>query len=172
MFSVSEQLVAPVIVVRKMLGDVEMDALRVANVDSQVRNTLENLGSQMRDIRFAFQAAYLRWTSTTISIATYLSVVATVAVYDMILTVRYWQSLKEMEVNPIGRWLMNLDRIAEGSMPNLSLFIAMKSIGTIIVLLTIYALVTRRSRLGHPVAVGVTSFQLVLALYLTFDTNA
>ncbi len=145
-----------------------MDALRVANIDSQVRNTFENLGTQITDLRFALRAAYLGWTSTWLSVATYLIVVASVAVYDISLTIRYWQSLKQMEENPIGRWLMNLDRIEEGSMPNLSLFLAMKSIGTIIVLLTIYTMVTRSSRLGHPVAAGVSCFQLVLAFYLTF----
>jgi len=148
-----------------------MDALRVAQVDSQVRNTFENLGTQIKDLRFALLAAYLRWTSTSVSVVTYLIVVASVAVYDISLTIRYWRSLKQMEENPIGRWLMNLDRIEEGSMPNLSLFIAMKLIGTIIVLLTIYAMVTRSSRLGHPVGVGVSCFQLVLAFYLTFDVT-
>ena len=34
--------------------------------------------------------------------------------------------------------------------------------------LTIYMMVTRSSRLGHPVAAGVSCFQLVLAFYLTF----
>ncbi len=148
-----------------------MDALRVTHVDSQIRDPLDNLATRIRDIRFGCQSAYLRWTSTSLSVATYLIVVSTVAVYDIMLTIRYWRSLKQMEENPIGRWLMNLDRINEGSMPNLSLFIAMKSIGTIIVLLTIYAMVTRSSRLGHPVAVGVSSFQLVLAVYLTFAVN-
>ncbi len=148
-----------------------MDALRVTHVDSQIRDPLDNLGTRIRDIRFGCQSAYLRWTSTSLSVATYLIVVSTVAVYDIMLTIRYWRSLKQMEENPIGRWLMNLDRINEGSMPNLSLFIAMKSLGTIIVLLTIYAMVTRSSRLGHPVAVGVSSFQLVLAVYLTFAVN-
>ena len=106
-----------------------------------------------------------------LSVVTYLTVVATVAIYDMMLTIQYWPSLKQMEENPMGRWLMNLDRIEEGVMPNLTLFIAMKSIGTLIVLITIFTLVIRSSRLGHPVAFGVSCFQLGLAAYLTFGLN-
>ena len=33
---------------------------------------------------------------------------------------------KQLEENPIGRWLMNLDHIQEDSMPNLTLFISVK----------------------------------------------
>ena len=105
------------------------------------------------------------------SVAIYLTVVAAVAIYDMILTIQYWRSLKQMEANPVGRWLMNLDHIADGTMPNLTLFITIKSIGTLFVLATILTLILRRSRIGHPVAVGVSSFQVGLAAYLTFSDH-
>lgn len=149
-----------------------MDALKLTYVDSRVPVNHKSLGTQMREMRSSLQAAYQRWQLTYLSIATYLTIVASVAIYDMLLTIRYCRSLKQLEENPIGRWLMNLDHIHEDSMPNLTLFISAKLIGTIAVLATIYILIMRSSRLGHPVAAGVSSFQLGLAAYLTFVTNA
>ena len=149
----------------------QMDYLRLIHDASLGRNHFGDLDLQMRKMQSAIQTSYERWQSTCISVVTYLTVVATVAIYDMMLTIQYWPSLKQMEENPMGRWLMNLDCIEEGVMPNLTLFITMKSIGTLIVLITIFTLVIRSSRLGHPVAFGVSCFQLGLAAYLTFGLN-
>ena len=149
-----------------------MQSLRLGQLNSCGLVTLINLEPRSQGLQALVLSAYRSWRSSYLSIATYLTVVATVAIYDMILTVRYWQSLKQMEENPVGRWLMNLDQIENGAVPNLTLFISMKAIGTIIVLLTIAFLVTRKSRLGHPVATGVSSFQLGLATYLTFGVNS
>ncbi len=148
-----------------------MDYLRLTFDASRVRNQFGGLEPQMRKMQSTIQASYKRWQSSYLSVVSYLTVVATVAFYDMMLTIHYRISLKEMEENPIGRWLMNLDRIEVGMMPNVTLFIAMKTIGTLIVLTTILTLVIRSSRIGHPVAVGVSCFQLGLAVYLTLGVN-
>lgn len=148
-----------------------MDYLRLTHVDLRVRNQFEGLEPQMRQMKSVIRTTYTQWQASYVSVAAYLTVVASVAIYDMMMTIHYWVSLKQMEENPVGRWLMNLDRIEEGMMPNLTLFITMKSIGTLIVLLTIFALLKRYSRIGHPVAAGVSCFQLGLAAYLTFGTT-
>ncbi len=171
MLSDSEQTIAPDSFVRCPQEEVKMEAIRLTYFATGVRNQANQPKSEDLGIRHAIQAVSQRWPRLYFSVAVYLSIVAAVAIYDMILTIQYWRSLKQMEANPVGRWLMNLDHIADGRMPNLTLFITLKSIGTLFVLATILTLVLRRSRIGHPVAVGVSSFQLGLAAYLTYGDN-
>lgn len=149
-----------------------MQSLRLGHVDSCGMYSLEDLTPKTKVVQAFLLSAFRFWRSSYLSVATYLTVVATVAVYDMILTIRYWNSLKQLEENPIGRWLLNLDHIQDGTVPNLALFLSLKALGTVIVLMTIAFLVTRSSRLGHPVATGVSCFQLGLATYLTFAENS
>ncbi len=113
--------------------------------------------------------AYRHWRKSAISTVTYLIVIAAVAIYDILLTIQYRESLKQLEENPIGRWLMNLDQVDQVAASDLALFLAVKSIGTIVVLVTVYGLIKRRGSIGHPIAAGVTSFQLGLAAHLTFS---
>ncbi len=105
---------------------------------------------------------------TVLSLSMYLAIIAAVALYDIQLTIRYATFLKQYEQNPIGRWLMNLDRIGMNTQPDLTLFLSLKALGTITVLVVILALVRWRARVGHPVGLGVSSFQIWLACYLTY----
>ena len=125
----------------------------------------------MRELKCGRKAKHFKGIANLLAISTYLAIVASVAVYDILMTVQYCRSLKQMEENPIGRWLMNLDHIQDDVMPNLTLFIAVKSLGTMVVLVTIVMLVLRYARIGHPVALGVSGFQLGLAAYLTYACN-
>ena len=154
-----------------IVGEVKMEVLRLTYAGNRFPILTTRQNKREWNLRSSIHAAYHRCQCSYLSVAVYLTVVATVAVYDIILTIQYWQSLKQMESNPIGRWLMNLDHIANGTMPNLILFITMKSIGTLFVLATILTLVLRRSRIGHPVGVGVSSFQVWLAAYLTYGVH-
>lgn len=97
----------------------------------------------------------------------YLFIIAAVSIYDMLLTIRYADTLKSLEQNPLGRWMMRLDEIEHGISPDLTLFLSVKSIGTLLVMLALLALVRYRARLGHPVGLGVAMCQLVLLWYLT-----
>jgi len=47
----------------------------------------------------------------------------------------------------------------------------MKVLGTITVLTVMYLLIRWRARIGNPVSIGVSSFQISLAFYLTFGVN-
>ena len=121
----------------------------------------------------ATRAVIGSWPFAALSVMTYLAIISTVAVYDMHLTVRYSNSLKQYEQNPIGRWLMNLDQIGMNTLPDLTLFLSLKAIGTISVLIIIVGLVRLRARVGHPVGFGVATFQIALAYYLTYmESNA
>lgn len=115
----------------------------------------------------ALQNAIDSWPFAILSLWAYLTAIATVAVYDIQLTIRYASCLKQYEQNPIGRWLMNLDRIGNNTMPDVTLFLVLKAIGTIAVLVIVSALVRWRGRIGHPVGIGVSTFQIALAFYLT-----
>jgi hypothetical protein len=100
----------------------------------------------------------------------YLVTIGAISLYDMVLTVRYSQTLRQLELNPVGRWLMQLDQLPKNSLPDLTWFLAAKGLGTAIVLLVIFTITRRRARLGHPVGVGVSLCQIVLAMYLCYGT--
>jgi len=103
----------------------------------------------------------------------YVAVIATVAAYDIYLTFQYQHTLYEMELNPIGRWIMDLDNLKIPGVypvepPDVIPFVTLKSIGTLIVVGVISGLVAKWSRVGHSVGIGVSTFQLGLAAFLTF----
>jgi hypothetical protein len=145
-----------------------MDAQRLTYQMNREQG-LESLYQSFPEMWAALLTACQQWRKSAISTVTYLIVIATVSIYDILLTIQYRESLKQLEENPIGRWLMNLDRTEQVSASDLALFLVMKSIGTIIVLVTVYTLIKRCGRIGHPIAAGVTSFQLGLAAHLTFS---
>ncbi len=124
-------------------------------------------------IAVAIRTVCCSWQFRFLSISTYLTVIALVAIYDVQLTIRYAVSLKQYEQNPIGRWLMNLDCIGENTIPDLTLFLCFKAVGTVAVLMVVTGLVRWRGRVGHPIGIGVSAFQIGLACYLTYvDTEA
>ena len=121
----------------------------------------------------ALRATLCSWQLATLSVSVYLSTIAAVALYDIQLTIRYALFLKQHEQNPMGRWLMDLDRIGDNALPDVTLFLALKVLGTVAVLIVIAGLVRWRGRVGHPVGIGVSAFQVGLACYLTYvDTTA
>ena len=113
--------------------------------------------------------AFDRWRASWISLMSYLLIVGGISVYDIYLTIRYAESLEQYEANPIGRWLMGLDQLARAECPDVSLFVGCKTAGTLLVLAVLAILVVRWARLGHPIAMGVSLFQITLGYFLTFS---
>jgi hypothetical protein len=108
-----------------------------------------------------------------VAVLGYVLVIGGVSLYDILLTIRYRDSLYDLELNPFGRWIMDLDNVpidgvSPGFPPDVGPFLVAKSLGTVVVLAVIVALVWRLKRLGHSVAIGVSGFQIALAAYLTF----
>jgi hypothetical protein len=99
------------------------------------------------------------------------AIIGVISIYDMYMTVRYASSLKYMERNPVGRWIMQLDQLQNGELPDLTLFLSAKSIGTLMVVAIIAMLYRRRHQIAQPVALGVTLFQILLGGYLTLATE-
>ena len=123
-------------------------------------------------LKVTLKSLYKVWRASRISIMTYLLIVGSVSMYDIYLTVKYAESLAQLEVNPVGRWLMNLDHLEMKQIPDVTLFVGCKAMGTILVLIVLSVLATRFARLGHPIAMGVSFCQLVLGYFLTFSLTS
>lgn len=128
-------------------------------------------GCLLRDFAARTAGIMRQFTQSVYSTILYLFIVGSVSAYDIVLTIKYAAYLKYMEENPIGRWLMRLDELENGCLPDLTWFLTAKMIGTVIVLAGMAALILWKGKLGHPVAIGVSLFQLCLAAYLTFGTT-
>jgi hypothetical protein len=104
--------------------------------------------------------------AAAISVAVMLWLIGSVSAFDAFLTLRYQESLSNMELNPICRWIMQLrfNKPVEGEA--VALFLGLKMIGTVNVLIIIKMLFLWRPHWGLAVGAGVTAFQLMLAAYL------
>jgi hypothetical protein len=150
-------------------GANRMENISIATYGDQIENWFDSFRAQAHQSARIIAKPISYWRSSTFAIVLYLAIVAGVSIYDFILTIEYSHSLEYMEQNPVGRWLMGLDKLKFGQLPNIGLFLASKAIGTMVVLVTMYYLYTTKIRIGHPVALGVTVFQLLLLCYLTYD---
>lgn len=139
----------------------------------EIAKSLSNQRSEKTPSENACPTAIVKLPSQHILVFLYLAIIAIVAAYDIYLTFQYQKTLYEMELNPIGRWIMGLDNLKIPGVypvtpPNILPFVLLKSTGTIIVLGSITFLVSRWGRIGHGVGIGVSAFQLGLAAFLTF----
>ncbi len=87
--------------------------------------------------------------------------VAAVSIYDAFLVVRFSDSIRQLEQNPLGRLLIEIDG------GHVGLFITTKMIGTAAVVVSLVAIYMLRRRLAYPVASGVSLFQAGLSCYLS-----
>jgi hypothetical protein len=85
-----------------------------------------------------------------------------IAAYDVYLSIKYQAVLKFLELNPLGRWLMELD---DGSV---AVFMGCKFLGTLLALGITQWLYLYRRRLGMAVTSALAGLQGVLGLYLAF----
>ena len=85
-----------------------------------------------------------------------------VAAYDTYLSIKFQETLRFQELNPIGRWLLEFDG---GSV---AAFMGCKFLGTFIVLGVLQLLYVHWRLAGLTVASVLAGVQGVLALYLTF----
>lgn len=92
--------------------------------------------------------------------------IGVVSAYDIFLTVKYFESLPNMELNPVGRWLMMLDEGPDCRLHQIAAFIAAKFAGNFIALCVIELLAAWRPRMSTAVALSVAAFQIGLLCYL------
>jgi hypothetical protein len=139
----------------------------------EIAKSLSNKRSEKTPSDDASPTSYGKLPTQYVLVFLYLAIIAMVAAYDIYLTFQYQKHLYEMELNPIGRWIMGLDNLKIPGVypvtpPNILPFVLLKSTGTIFVLGSISFLVSRWGRIGHGVGIGVSAFQLGLAAFLTF----
>jgi len=87
--------------------------------------------------------------------------VGLVSAYDAWLAVKYWDSLDQMERNPACQYFIDL------APDDSSIFLRVKTSGTLAVLSVLASLYRNRPRLAMPVTAAVSVFQFGLLLYLT-----
>jgi hypothetical protein len=89
-----------------------------------------------------------------------------VSAYDIFLTIKYVESLPTLELNPIGRWLMQLDSGPECQLDQIACFITAKFSGNFITLALIEFLGSWRRSIATVVAISVATAQLILLGFL------
>ncbi len=95
-------------------------------------------------------------------------VIGVVSAYDIFLTVKYVEFLPTMELNPIGRWLMMLDRETSCHLSQIAAFIASKFVGNFVALSVIELLANWKPKISSAVALSVAALQLLLLYFLIF----
>ena len=90
-----------------------------------------------------------------------LMFILSVSLYDTLLIVQYSESIRSMECNPMGRWLIDL---AAG---DVDVFVRVKLAGTTVTLTSLALLWRLGSRKTFPVTTSVAAYQAGLFAYLT-----
>lgn len=145
-------------------------------------STISALGSE----RFSTDRAELKWLKTVRSFATCTlkltnnilgsvwgllackCIILVVSALDIYLTVKYVEFLPQLELNPIGRWLLGLDNGPECKLQNAAAFITAKFAGNVLVLAIIEMLAHCRFRRVGFVAAAVALFQILLGLFMCY----
>lgn len=96
------------------------------------------------------------------------AVIGAVSGFDTYLTIKYAVSLDVYEQNPIGRWLMGLDRGPICETQQIAAFITAKFIGTLLALIAIQGIAYWRVRVAGMVALPIALAQLCLVAVLIF----
>lgn len=91
-----------------------------------------------------------------------------VSAYDIYLTIKYVEYLGIYELNPIGRWMMNLDDSPKCELKQIAGFITAKFAGNFIALSVIELLASWKRYMATAVAMPVVLFQLGLLYFLIY----
>lgn len=95
-------------------------------------------------------------------------IIGLVSAYDIHQTIKYVEYLPQLELNPIGRWLMSLDTGPECDLQQAALFITAKFAGNFACVVIIELLSHWRRSLASLVALSVAVLQLCLLYVLVF----
>lgn len=98
-------------------------------------------------------------------------VIGLVSSYDGYLTIRYHESLAQMEINPLGRTILALDDDGGASATALATFLGLKFAGTVVVICALQGIFRGHRRIGLTCAVSVAMVQILLGFYLTFGEH-
>lgn len=96
-------------------------------------------------------------------------VIGLVSAYDIYLTIVYWSSLPEMELNPLGRRILFPNASGYDVHYQLGLFIGLKCAGTMVVMSVLQLLAAFHYRYTIPVVCGVAGFQILLVMFFVLS---
>lgn len=99
------------------------------------------------------------------------AVIGLVSSYDGYLTIRYHESLAQMEINPLGRTVLRLDDDGGASAAALATFLGLKFAGTVVVICILQGIFRWHRRIGLTCAVAVAMVQILLGCYLVFGEH-
>ena len=111
-------------------------------------------------------AAVQQWLSNSWVLLACKLIIGVVSAYDIFLTIKYFESLPAMELNPIGRWLMSLDTGPECQLDQIAGFISAKFVGNFLVLATIELVSHWKRVMASAIAFILAGFQLLLFYFL------
>lgn len=94
------------------------------------------------------------------------SIIVSVSAFDIFLTIKYVESLPSLELNPLGRWLMNLDTDPNCELSQIAAFVTAKFTGNFLVLSILEWLCSWRRSWAAIVATAVAFCQLALLWFL------
>lgn len=86
--------------------------------------------------------------------------IALVSVHDAMLVVLYHETINELEQNPIGKWLLDIQQ------GDVWLFVLVKLAGTAAVCTVLISLYRRSKQLAFPIVFALAAFQSLLLVYL------
>jgi hypothetical protein len=95
-------------------------------------------------------------------------IILAVSAMDIYLTVKYVEFMPQLELNPIGRWLLCVDQGPECKLQQAAAFITAKFAGNVLVLAIIEMLAHCRFRRVGFVAAAVALFQILLGIFLLY----
>jgi hypothetical protein len=95
-------------------------------------------------------------------------VILTVSGMDIYLTVKYVEYMPQLELNPIGRWILGVDEGPHCKLQQAAAFITAKFAGNVMVLAIIEMLAHCRFRRVGFVAAAVALFQILLGIFLLY----
>lgn len=142
--------------------------------------------SALSSDRYSTARAEINWLEATCRAAAYMLNLANVALgsvwgllickciilavsaMDIYLTVKYVEFMPQLELNPVGRWLLGVDNGPECKLQHAAAFITAKFAGNVLVLAIIETLAHCGFRRVGFVAAAVALFQVLLGLFLLY----
>ena len=129
-----------------------------------VTSTVSETAGLQRLVKF--RDAVLRFINNPWMLLVCKLTIGVVSAYDIFLTVKYFESLPMMELNPIGRWLMQLDSGPTCQLDQIAGFIAAKFVGNFVVLALIELMCQWKYGFASLAAGSVALAQLGLLYFL------
>lgn len=112
-------------------------------------------------------ARYKRVVHSPVTLLVLKLTIGLVSAYDIFLTIKYVECLPEMELNPVGRWLMCLDSGPECGLDQIAGFVSAKFAGNFLTLAILELVCHWRKSLAVCIATIVAMAQLYLLHILT-----